>query len=57
MGRRSGCPHDGLQLNLAVARGDVTAAKVRGWIERLKYNGSEAFFGFLDMWLRLSFSC
>lgn len=35
MGRRSGCPHDGLQLNLAVARGDMTAVKVRGWVEKL----------------------
>jgi hypothetical protein len=36
-----------IAAKLAGAWGDVTAAKVRGWIKRLKYHGSEAYFGFI----------
>jgi hypothetical protein len=36
-----------ITAKLAGVWGDVTAVKVRGWIERLKYNGSEAYFGFI----------
>ena len=36
-----------IAAKLAGAWGDVTAAKARGWVERLKYNSSEAYFGFI----------